>query len=133
MVQVNVLVTWADNYGACCDLVPGCVATHATLEGVKESFRTALAMHLEGMQEDGEIVPEEFRGDYQLCFNLNTRALLHATEGIITRSALSKFTGINERQLGHYATGRSNPRPAQQDKIVRGIHSICQALSSIAL
>ena len=68
--------------------------THATLEGVKESFRTALAMHLKGMQEDGENLPEAFRGDYQLCFNLNTRALLHATEGIITRSALSKFTGI---------------------------------------
>ena len=43
MVQVNVLVTWADNYGACCDLVPGCVATHATLEGVKESFRLSHA------------------------------------------------------------------------------------------
>ncbi len=133
MEKVGVLITWADNYGACCDLVPGCVATHKTLEGVKQAFEEALQIHLQAMREDGDEIPEALQGDYQLCFNLNTRALLHSTEGIITRAALAKFTGINERQLGHYAAGRSNPRPAQQDKIVQGIHNICQALSSIAL
>ena len=103
MEKVGVLITWADNYGACCDLVPGCVATHKTLEGIKHAFEEALQIHLQAMREDGDEIPEALQGDYQLCFNLNTRALLHSTEGIITRAALAKFTGINERQLGHYA------------------------------
>ena len=49
---------------------------------------------------------------------------LHYFNGILTRSALARVTGINERLLGHYATGHRNPRPAQRQKIIDGIHKI---------
>ena len=38
--------------------VPGCVATGATPEEVRERLREALAIHLEGLREDGLPVPE---------------------------------------------------------------------------
>jgi predicted RNase H-like HicB family nuclease len=37
--------------------VPGCVATGASLEEVEREMRAALALHLEGIAEDGAEIP----------------------------------------------------------------------------
>jgi len=125
METIVVTVSWLDNYGAYCDQFPGCVATHKSLEEVEAAFKTAFKLHIEGMLEDGDSISEDIKnGNYDFRFELNARALFHHYDKIITRSALSRITGINERQLGHYATGRSNPRPKQREKIVNGLHKI---------
>ncbi|TAL61572.1 MAG: hypothetical protein EPN88_14625 [Bacteroidetes bacterium] len=71
------------------------------------------------------------QGKYRLDFVLNVRALLHYFEGVLTRSALSRVTGINERQLGHYITGHRKPRPEQRKKIVEGIRRIGKEINSV--
>ena len=38
--------------------LPGCVATGLTSEEVQQNIREAIAMHLEGLREDGLPVPE---------------------------------------------------------------------------
>jgi predicted RNase H-like HicB family nuclease len=38
--------------------VPGCVATGDTLEEAEREMRAAIALHLEGLAEDGEPIPE---------------------------------------------------------------------------
>jgi predicted RNase H-like HicB family nuclease len=38
--------------------LPGCVAAGATLEEATELIRGAIRMHLAGMAEDGEAIPE---------------------------------------------------------------------------
>jgi len=131
MGKIKVLVSWLDNYGACSDELLGCVATHKTLDGVKKAYAESLMWQLEAMRTDGDEIPVIFQGDYQLEFELNTQALLHYFEGILTRSALARVTGINERQLGHYATGHRNPRPAQRKKIIEGIHKIGNEFNSV--
>ncbi|MBN2649336.1 MAG: type II toxin-antitoxin system HicB family antitoxin [Prolixibacteraceae bacterium] len=131
MKKVKVKISWLDNYGAYSDDIPGCIATHKTLEGVKEAFNSALQFHIEGMVENGEELPKCLKGDYELVFELNAQALLHHFEGILTRSALSRVTGINERQLGHYATGHRTPRPAQRNKIIEGIRKIGKEFISV--
>lgn len=47
------------SYGATALDYPGCVAVGKSMEEVKTLMRTALAMHLEGMLEDGEELPED--------------------------------------------------------------------------
>ena len=131
MRKIKIRVSWLDNYGACSDEVFGCVATHKTLDGVKKAYADSLRWHLEAMQADGDEIPEVLQGDYQLEFELNTKALLHYFEGVLSRSALARVTGINERQLGHYATGHRNPRPAQRQKIIEGIHKIGNEFNSV--
>ncbi len=37
---------------------PGCVATGMTPEDVQQNIREAVAMHLEGLREDGLPIPE---------------------------------------------------------------------------
>ena len=131
MEKIKVQVSWMDNYGACSDDVSGCVATHKTLEGVKKAYTESLVWHLEAMRKDGDEIPKVLRGDYELEFELNTQALLHYFEGVLSRSALARVTGINERQLGHYATGHRNPRPAQRKRIIEGIHRIGNEFNSV--
>ncbi len=131
MGKVKVQISWLDNYGACSNQVMGCVATHKTLEGVKKAYTESLRWHLESMRADADEIPEALKGEYELEFELNIQALLHYFDGILTRSALARVTGINERQLGHYATGYRNPRPAQRKKIIDGIHKIGTEFNSV--
>ena len=87
---------------------------------------------IRGTMEFSGLFPEWLTPNpYKLEFEMNTQALLHYFEGILTRSALSRVTGINERQLGHYATGHRNPRPAQRMKIIEGIHQIGREFNSV--
>ena len=131
MRTIKVLVSWLENYGACSDHVLGCVATHKTLEGVKNAYSESLRWHLDAMRADGDEIPIALQGEYELEFELNTQALLHYFDGVLTRSAIARVTGINERQLGHYATGHRNPRPAQRKKIIEGIHRIGNEFNSV--
>lgn len=131
MQIIKVEIGWLDNYGAGSMEVPGCVATHKTLEGVKRAYTESLKWHLEAMQADGDEIPPVLQGDYELEFELNTQAVLHYFNGILTRSALARVTGINERLLGHYATGHRNPRPAQRQKIIDGIRKIGAEINAV--
>jgi hypothetical protein len=60
-------------------------------------------------------------------------SLLSFYDGIITRAALSRLTGINEKQLGHYVCGRSKPRHQQSLKIVNALHSLGNELTAISV
>ena len=47
-----------DNYAAYVPDLPGCVATASTREDLLREIREAIEFHIEGMQEDGETVPQ---------------------------------------------------------------------------
>ncbi|MDR3250620.1 MAG: CopG family transcriptional regulator [Tannerella sp.] len=136
MEKINVSIGWSgNNYSACAagDELNGAVlVTHKTLEGLKKNFAESLQFHLEGCIADNDKMPEWLvKGEYELNFILQTSALLHSLDGVLTRSAISRATGINERQLGHYASGYRNPRPQQRTKIISGIHEISKELASV--
>jgi predicted RNase H-like HicB family nuclease len=46
------------NYGGYVPDLPGCVATGATVEETERLLHDAIALHLEGMKEDGIPIPE---------------------------------------------------------------------------
>ncbi len=47
-----------DNLSAYVPDLPGCVTTGKTVEEVERNIREAIELHLEGMLEDGEPIPE---------------------------------------------------------------------------
>ncbi len=47
-----------NNYAAYVPDLPGCVATAGTRRQVLKEIREAIEFHIEGMREDGELVPE---------------------------------------------------------------------------
>jgi predicted RNase H-like HicB family nuclease len=46
------------NYSAWSPDLPGCAATGDTLEEVEREMRAAIALHLEGLDQDGDPIPE---------------------------------------------------------------------------
>lgn len=64
---------------------------------------------------------------------LDVQSLLTIYEGIFTKSGLEKLTGINQKQLWHYAKGASKPRPEQRRKIERALHRLGSELVSLSL
>lgn len=93
----------------------------------------ALRLHIGRMKQEGDALPAEFRGDYELEYDFTGRALVHYAEGFVDRSALAKASGINKIQLGHYSTGRSIPRPQQVERIKTGIRAIVAQLTALCL
>lgn len=47
-----------DNLSAYVPDLPGCVTTGKTVEEVERNIREAIELHLEGMLEDGDAIPE---------------------------------------------------------------------------
>jgi len=136
MEVINVTISWSGkNYCACTkgDEVNGVIAvTNKSLDGLKKDFSESLKFHIEGCIQDNDILPDwVVSGNYMLNFILDASALIHSLDGIIVRSAIARVTGINEKLIGHYASGNRNPRQKQREKIVNGIHVINRELASI--
>ena len=47
-----------NNYAAYVPDLPGCVATASTREELLDEIREAIKLHIEGLREDGEPVPQ---------------------------------------------------------------------------
>lgn len=45
------------NYSAYVPDLPGCIATGLTIKEVETEIREAIAFHIEGLREDGYVVP----------------------------------------------------------------------------
>ena len=121
-------------FSASCSLLQGWVVAFTGnfsdfMEYVKESIR----FYIDCAKEDGEEYPPIFDNTYKLTFKMNIQSLLYCYDKIITRAALSRLTGINERQLGHYICGRSKPRVTQSRKIVHALHTLGHELQSICI
>jgi len=65
-LEYLIIIEKADgNYSAYLPDVPGCIATGKTIEETKGSIKEALAMHLEGLAEDGIPSPKpKAKADY---------------------------------------------------------------------
>ncbi len=132
MGKITILVDYTGNFAAA-PLSPetACVSTGRTLEEVKRNMEEALQFHLDGMREDGLAIPDALTPPWEFEWRLTTRALLHYTEGLVSRAAIAKITGINQQQLSHYASGYRKPRPAMSLRIRDGVRKIAQALAAV--
>ncbi len=130
MKKIVIDIDWAEkNYGASSDDI-GCIATAKTLEGMKKEFAEALEFHIECC-EPGELPEYLEKGEYELEYKLTFRAMLNHYKDFVSLSAISRITGINRGQLGHYVQGVKTPRPNQQKRIIEGLHKLGQELISI--
>lgn len=121
------------NFSAWIPNLLGCVSIGDTPQEVKNNINEAIAIHLNGMIEDGDVIPESFLGDYELVYKFDTISLLGYYKGIFTNSALEKMTGINKKQIQHYASGHRKPRVEQRIKIENALHSLGKELLAVEL
>lgn len=126
--KLIVNVSWT-GHNFCCgwsdEQAGSVVVTSKTLQKLKEDFEQSLKWHIKGCVEDGDILPEYLiNGDYVLEYVLDAAALLRDAETYTTMAAISRASGINQKQLSHYANGIKTPRPKQRERIIKGLHVI---------
>jgi predicted RNase H-like HicB family nuclease len=82
MKKIFVIVEMTDNnYAGYLEQLPGCVSTGKTFEELKKNIVEAVEFHLEGMCEDGEIIP--FPEKYELSYRFDPESLLQHYNGIL--------------------------------------------------
>ena len=57
MEYVVIFEKGENSYGASVPDLPGCIAVGETMEEVRELIAEAIAFHIEGLREDGDVVP----------------------------------------------------------------------------
>ena len=134
--NIKVYVEWTDKNlcASLSDNVPGSiVVTAKNIIELKREVAKTLKFHIEGMFADGDEVPQWLvEGKYEFDYEyLSAAALIKACEPYASLAALSRATGINQRQLSHYANGIRHPRPEQRKRIVEGMHKIGRELLSV--
>lgn len=72
-------------------------------------------------------------GEYQLVYKFDTESLLNYYKKVFTAPALSRLTGINEKQIHHYASGHRKPRPATMKKFETALHELGEELLTVEL
>lgn len=99
------------------------------MKEIESNMKEAVELYL----EDNPNPCEALSGEFELKFKIDAATFINYYSGIFTKAALSRITGINERQLWHYAAGVHKPRKSQLEKIQKGINSLTEELSSIRL
>ena len=122
-----------NNYSAYVENIDGVVATGSTMDEIKANLIDALDDYVETCGELGCAVPDELTGDYSIEFSMDVKSLLTLYQRIFTKSGLERLTGINQKQLWHYANGSSVPRRAQVLKIENALHRLGNELIAIRL
>lgn len=119
--KIHVAVSWAGS-NFCCGWEDGhdgvVLVTAKTFEKLKRDFAESLQLHIQGCVDDGDVFPEYLvNGDYEIEYDLDASALIRTAETFTTMSAISRVSGINQKQLSHYANGIKHPRPMQTARI----------------
>ncbi len=126
--EIKVLVSWSgENYnGGIGDTKLGAIfVTGSTLDEFKKEFEESFKFHIEGLKENGEKIPDYIATDnYRIIYDLEATALLKEAEKFTTLAAISRASGINQKQLSHYARGIKQPRPSSRERIIKGLHEI---------
>lgn len=121
-------------YSCSCDLLPGwVVASTGDFEKFKSEVQESIDFYIECAKADGEKYPSVFDSDYVIIYKFDVRSLLDYYRGIFSFSALQTITGINQKQLAHYASGVSKPRPKQTRKIADGLRSLAEELMTVTV
>jgi hypothetical protein len=69
--------------------------------------------------------------EVEFDFHYDVASFLSYYSKVLTLSGLERLTGVNQRQLGHYASGHRRPRPAMVQKIEAALHKFSQDIGQV--
>ena len=104
----------------------GLLGQGRTVEEAKEDFMNSYKEMMELMKDKGIDCPElEFE------FLFDTASFLTSVSSTFTMAGLSKITGINRKQLGHYVQGTSKPSAKTATRIQESIISYVNEIAAV--
>ena len=134
MQTLTVIIERAENnYSAYIDGLDGIITTGDTIDEIKNNMLKAINAYTETCKELALEIPKELKGEFELRFKMDVKSLLDFYSGIFTKAGLERITGINQKQLWHYASGNRKPRAEQSLKLENALHKLGEELLSISL
>ncbi len=122
------------SYSAACNLLPGWVVAYSgDFDGFRQYVQESIDFEIECAKDNGKTYPKVFDEEYELVFKFDVQSLLEYYRGIFSFASLQLITGINQKQLAHYASGISKPRPVQAEKIANGLHRLAKELQMVTV
>jgi predicted RNase H-like HicB family nuclease len=133
MKKIVVIIERAKDgtYSAYGDKVGGIWGMGDTPKDAKNSALNGLKLFI--ANNDEKNIPKELKGKYEIVFKFDVESLLKYYKGIFTNAALERITGINQKQLQHYASGLKKPRPDQKEKLKTAFHRLGSELMAVEL
>jgi predicted RNase H-like HicB family nuclease len=119
------------NYSAYIENIDGIAVTGTSIGEIKTKMYEAIQVYIEVCKELNCDIPVELQGDFELVFKMDVKSLFEFYDGVFSKSGLERITGINQKQLWHYASGNRNPRPEQALKLEQALHKLGEELISI--
>jgi predicted RNase H-like HicB family nuclease len=113
--------------------LPGCIATGESLNDVRGNIKDAIDFHLEGLRLQVLPTPAGFQRDFNLAYKMDVSSLFEWFSGILTKSGVSKLTGMNQSLISQYVSGSKSPSAKQTKRIERALHNLGQELLEIEL
>lgn len=135
MEQVVMKTSYTSSGYCCmCDLLPGWTVSGSKDFGKFKAYvQESIDFYLDCAKKDGDEYPAVFDGEYEVVYVFDVCALLNYLQGTFTFAGLQTITGINQKQLAHYAAGRSKPRLQQSQKIKEGLQSFAENLLTVSV
>lgn len=97
-----------------------------TVNEAKEDILLAYAEMKELYAEENKSIPElEFEYKFDVA-----SFLVHYSK-VMSLAGLERLTGVAQRQLSHYVTGRRKPSPKTVKKIEKSLHDFADEISQI--
>lgn len=104
-----------------------------TADEAKADLLEQIKFYTKTCKETGHSYPKFLDGVYEVIYKFNTQSLLRYYTGIFTNASLERMTGINQKQLWSYASGKTKPRPQQVKKIEKALHRLGKELMIVSL
>lgn len=133
MKKIEVNISWSGkNYVATTQMNGVVIVTHKNPDMLKKEFEDAFRFHIESSIEDGDFLPDYIlNGTFEFQYEMQISAILKELDGMVTRAALSKATGMNQKQLGHYIQGKKTPREVTRQRILSGIRKLGEEILAV--
>ena len=125
---VIIIESSSDYYDAYAENCPGIYGAGETVEDARKNVLEGLRLYVEQNKDN---LPDILKGDYGIEFKYDVQSFLKRYSKHLSLSGLEVVTGINQKQLSHYVTGRKSPRKNTVRKIEKSIHDFAKDLSQV--
>jgi len=120
----------ANHFGAFAENCYGIYGAGNTVQEAKENVLEGLRLFVEQNRDN---LPDILKNKYEIEYHFDTPSFLQYYSNIFAKPALERITGINQKQLVHYISGKRNPRKKTMEKMYSSIHRLADELNQVRL
>jgi predicted RNase H-like HicB family nuclease len=125
-----ILSKGSDDFGAWLEDLDGVYGAGDTPGEALESLKKSMALYVKHNTDAPAWLKN---GTYRIRYKFDAESILNYYKGIFTNAALERITGINQKQIQHYASGIKKPRPEQLKKIEIAFKKLGTELMAVEL